>query len=130
MPSARGLRVLVVDDEPALARIAERALMHAGCVVRAVLDAASAMELLRAAPDAVDVLVTDLTMPGTSGLELAAEALGLRPGLPILLVSGYSVMITEDDLQAQGISAVLQKPFTTEELARAVMALAPVGSAS
>ena len=130
MPSARGLRVLVVDDEPALARIAERALLRAGCAVRAVLDAASAMELLRAAPDAVDVLVTDLTMPGTSGLELAAEALMLRPGLPILLVSGYSVMITEDDLQAKGISAVLQKPFTTEELARAVMALAPVGSAS
>jgi signal transduction histidine kinase/ActR/RegA family two-component response regulator len=124
-PSGRGLRVLVVDDEPALARIAEKSLGRAGCVVRALLDGASALDVLRADPQAVDVLVTDLTMPGMSGLEVASEARRVRPDLPVLLVSGYSAMLTLESVQAEGIQAILQKPYTPDELARAVMSLVP-----
>ncbi len=122
-PSGRGLRVLVVDDEPALARIAEKSLVRAGCVVRAVLDGASALDVLRADPQAVDVLVTDLTMPGMSGLDVASEARRMRPDLPVLLVSGYSAMLTLESVQAEGIAAILQKPYTPDELARAVLGL-------
>ena len=123
-PSGRGLRVLVVDDEPALARISEKSLARAGCMVRAVLDGASALDVLRADPQAVDVLVTDLTMPGMSGLDVAAEARRMRPDLPVLLVSGYSAMLTLESVQAEGIAAILQKPYTPDELALVPEALA------
>ncbi len=124
-PSGRGLRVLVLDDEPALARISEKSLTRAGCVVRAVLDGRTALDVLRADPHSVDVLVTDLTMPGMSGLDVAAEARRMRPDLPVLLVSGYSAMLTLESVQAQGIAAILQKPYTPDELARAVLSLVP-----
>ncbi len=124
-PSGRGLRVLVVDDEPALVRIAERSLVRAGCTVRAVPDGASALDVLREDAAAIDVLVTDLTMPGMTGLQLSSEARRLRADLPVLLVSGYSAMLSVDTVRADGIAAILPKPYTPDELVRAVTGLVP-----
>jgi signal transduction histidine kinase/CheY-like chemotaxis protein len=127
--AAAGLRVLVADDEAALARVAELALTRAGCRVRAVTSAREALAILEQHPDQVDVLVTDLTMPEMSGLELTAEARRLRPGLPVLLVSGYSVMLTDEQVAEEGIAAVLAKPYAPDELVRAVAEVAPVVAA-
>ncbi|MBI3790376.1 MAG: MASE1 domain-containing protein [Gemmatimonadetes bacterium] len=117
-PTARGLRVLVVDDEHSLARLAERALQRAECTVTSLTSAGDALALLTAHADEFDVLVTDLTMPEMSGLELVAEMRKVRVDLPVLLVSGYSVMLTEEQLEVEGIAAVLSKPYSPDEISR------------
>jgi len=106
--------VLFVEDEPALRRLGRRILERAGYRVVEAIDGASALAILRAPDETIDVLVTDVMMPRMSGGELAEQARRLHPGLPILFVSGHA---NEDanrlDLES---SSWLQKPFSAEAL--------------
>ena len=79
--------------------------------------AAEALALLQERPDAFDVVVTDLTMPGMTGLELAGKVRALRQGLPLILCTGFSHLVNGDIAKAAGIRAVLLKPLTKRELA-------------
>ncbi|MBK3777921.1 PAS domain-containing protein [Azospirillum brasilense] len=103
-------RVLVVEDDPIVAMTVSTALEDAGF---AVLSAANAEEALpHLSDDAVDVLLSDVVMPGgMSGIDLAREARERRPGLPVILATGYS----EDIARATGI-LVLAKPYRIDEL--------------
>ena len=123
-PAMAGLRVLAVDDEPALARLVERALTRAGGAPKVFTKPGALLELLRAHPDDYDVVLTDLTMPEMSGFALANEVHRIRPGMPILLMSGFSAAMSADTLRAEGVRAMLQKPFTPDELCRAVLDVA------
>ena len=125
-PALEGLRVLAVDDEPALARLVARALTRLGGVPTVVTKPYEALALLRDRPDDFDVVLTDLTMPEMSGLVLAAEVRRLQPEMPVLLMTGYSSTLSAEGLRDDGIAGVLQKPFTPDELARAVLAVAEV----
>jgi len=119
--SSRGHEtILLVEDEPAVAQLCERMLSAAGYRVRRASAAADALRLEASDPGAIDLLVTDVVMPGGSGAELA-EALRLRrPGLRVLFISGY----TDDALAMHGVLEpgvdLLQKPFGAAELARRV----------
>ena len=110
------MRVLCVDDDPAvLAGIAEE-LESLGHVVEAVADPRLAREILRSETRRFDVLLTDLSMPGMSGLDLAREARMIRPDLAVVLASGY---LTPADAQAAGgagIREVIQKPARRSDL--------------
>ncbi len=75
------------------------------------------LETLRASPDACSVLVTDQTMPGLTGMELAAKVREFAPQLPIIVMSGYFLKINPEDLAQIGHVELLGKPFTTDELA-------------
>lgn len=118
-------RVLYVDDEPALAHIARRFLGRLGHTVTAFTNAAEAIAAFRANPDGFDLVVTDLSMPGVSGIDLARALLEMRPRLPIVLTSG----LVSDDERAEaedaGIRDVLAKPFSPDELAHALQRVAP-----
>ncbi len=119
-PAQRGKgRVLVVDDEPALARALAEMLDGLGYSARSETSSEAALAVLAADPAAVDLLLTDLVMPGLSGLRLAAEARALRPGLPVVLCSGRADTLTEADLAGVGLGAVVQKPVLKRELAAA-----------
>ncbi len=112
-------RALLVDDEDLVRMSTADMLADLGFEV---LEAASAEEALRILRDgtAVDLLVTDHLMPGMSGAELAHQARTLRPGLPVLIVSGYA--------EAEGIAPDLPrlvKPFRVAELAERVAAIMP-----
>jgi len=115
-----GERILLVEDEPSVRRHLQRALEREGYRVRAVADAAHALALAERPGEAIDLLVTDVVMPGMSGPALAARLAAQRPGLRILYVSGY----VEDVLAPRGGlvsgSAFLEKPFTPEALAQKV----------
>ena len=114
----RPLVVLVVDDEPVVRRIEREVLEQAGHIV---VEAASAGEALEAAGDGrstVDVLVTDITLPGLQGPELAGRLLARRPGLGVVFTSGYDAGWLPVG-QFPG-SVFLQKPFTVDALAAAV----------
>ncbi len=115
-----GQRVLFVDDEPQLARLAEAVLSALKYQPTAVTDPAEALRLVRADPQAFDVVITDLSMPGMIGTELAAQLLALRPDLPIILVTGYAAKLTPKTVTAIGIRELLLKPFTFQSLGDAV----------
>lgn len=116
--------VVYVEDEAPLAELGRRRLERAGYRVTTYTSSVRALESLRARPAGFDLLVTDNTMPRLSGLELAEEAVRLRPGLPVLMVSGLARMRLED--VPAFVTRVLPKPHTAEELIRTVGELLPV----
>lgn len=114
--------VLVVEDEPVVREVERRALADAGCTVLEAVAGEQALELAAAHPGRIDVLVTDLTLPGLRGCELAGRLLLQRPGLGVIFTSGYGY---DDELGRNYPRAVfLQKPFSLDELGAAVEAVA------
>lgn len=110
--------ILYVDDEEALVFLARRSLQRFGYKVTASIDPLKALKMFRARPEQFDSVVTDLSMPGMSGVDLAGELLKIRPGLPIVLTSGY---LRPEDVQAAqriGIRDVIRKPNSIDELAQ------------
>jgi PAS domain S-box-containing protein len=117
-PSARGERVLYVDDEPALVQLATRALGRLGYRVTGYDDAAQALQEFQARPDDFDAVVTDLSMPGMSGFELARAVLARRPDIPVVLTSGYVRPQDEETARKIGVRSVILKPNTIDDLGR------------
>ena len=129
VPQGTGQRILFVDDERSLVRIGERNLLDLGYQPTVEIDSTRALELLRARPGDFDLLITDLTMPGLTGLELARAVRQVRPELPILLATGYVEDIAQEELNAAGITTTVRKPLTKRELGEAVHALLQARSA-
>ena len=120
-PIPRGTgRVLLVDDEEMLVEMGREMLEELGYQVTAMTDSGKALELFRARPDQFDVIVTDMTMPGMTGMELARELLHIRPDLPIILCTGYSELITEEKAGEMGIRGFAQKPLSLQLLANLI----------
>jgi DNA-binding response OmpR family regulator len=107
--------VLIVEDEDAVRKLVAATLAQDGYQLLTASSADEAVERARAAGHAIDLLLTDATMPGRSGIELAKELLAKQPGLAVIVMSGY--LHTGDDLQAVGGAEImLHKPFTPHEL--------------
>ena len=111
-----GRRVLFVDDEEALALVAQRMLERIGHTVTACTDPNAALAHFRNHPDDFDVLVTDLSMPGLSGFELSRAVLALRPRLPIVLTTGWVRGQDEAAARDVGIRELVLKPLSMGEL--------------
>jgi PAS domain S-box-containing protein len=112
--------VLLVDDEAAVLKIAQEMLEDLGYRVIAVDHAEAALQQLRHPKNAFDLLVTDQTMPGMTGLELAQQAKELLPEMPVILTSGYSSQLSDEKIEQAGVTAYCSKPLRLEELARTV----------
>lgn len=109
-------RVMYVDDEAQLVRLAQRILSRAGHHVEVFTDPASALERFRQAPGEFDLVVTDLTMPGMSGLQLARAVKTLRADTPIAMVTGDADATAEAEAEAAGISFVAVKASVGHQL--------------
>ena len=118
-------RILFVDDEDIQVRAMNKLLEHLGYRVVGVSDPRAALELFRRQPEAFDLAIMDQTMPSMAGLELAREILKLRPGLPVILCTGYSESVDEAQALASGISAFMLKPFSVTEIAEAIRRVLP-----
>jgi signal transduction histidine kinase len=118
-PSA-GLRVLFVDDEASIARLAQVMLKALGHTATTYGTPADGLAALKADPSRFDLVITDLTMPGLTGVELARRIREIRPDIPIILSSGYADEVPEETLKALRISEVLPKPFQMQALGAAV----------
>jgi DNA-binding NtrC family response regulator len=94
--------------------------------VTACATAAEAKKLFLEDPHQFDLVITDYSMPDQTGLELGQEMLAFRPGLPILICTGYGAGLTRDKALQAGIVDVLQKPLEWDELCTAIRsALSP-----
>jgi PAS domain S-box-containing protein len=121
-----GTRVLVVDDDVDFGDMILATLEHHGVEAAVVSSPVDALEVLRDDPDAWDVLVTDQTMPGMRGIDLARAAKAIRPGLPCLICTGYPEALDPGTLTAAGVFALLPKPVDIPAyLAALARAVAP-----
>jgi CheY-like chemotaxis protein len=113
-------RILFVDDEDIQLRSWKPALERFGYTVAVHSDGHEALRVFRARPQEFDLVIVDQTMPSITGAQLAAEMLRLRPGLPVILCTGFSAEINESRALDLGIREFLQKPFTVQELGEAI----------
>ena len=104
-------RILVVDDEKEIVQLLEIFLAGYGYRITSLSDSTAAYAWFCANPREVDLVITDMSMPHLTGKELAMKMLALRPDLPIILCSGFSEVISEEDVKKFGIRAFFLKPF-------------------
>jgi PAS domain S-box-containing protein len=124
-PPVRGgdERILVVDDEEPLAMLQERVLSRLGYKVTAMKSSLDALAAFKASPNDFDLVLTDQTMPGMTGYQLGQQMLAIRPGIPIILTTGYGDSAHRDAVLLNGIGAFMAKPAEIRDMARLVRRL-------
>ena len=118
-------RVLFVDDEEMLVQLGINELTAIGCEVSPFTDSSAALAAFSAAPESFDALVTDQTMPGLSGMQLAAKILAIRPELPVILTTGFSESVDAEKAKAMGIREFLAKPVSLADFSLALSRILP-----
>ncbi len=113
-------RVLFVDDEQVLADLGKEMLESIGYRVVTKTSSIDALETFRAAPEAFDLVITDMTMPGLTGRELASELMAIRPSVPVILCTGFSELINGKRAMEKGIREFVMKPYTVRSLAKTI----------
>lgn len=113
-------RILVVDDEKGLLEAEMEILERLGYEVIGATSSIDALKMFREQPDQFDLVYTDMTMPGMTGLTLAKKVLEIRPNLPVILYSGHRNLVNKNEIGTSGIKAFLTKPITMEDLASTI----------
>lgn len=122
--------ILLVDDEPALINVGRQLLEKLGYRVSTAGGSMAALEMFHQAPHAIDLVLTDMTMPKMTGDKLAVELMKIRPDLPVILITGYSVNISGENALKMGIKAFLHKPIVKAELIKIVRKVLDEGKSS
>ena len=110
-------RIVLVDDEPLLVDLMERSLSLLGYRVDSFTDSFAALSWIKEHAEKIDLVITDMTMPGITGAELAKSVLARNPGMPIILCTGYSEVMDADKAKELGIRSFVVKPVDNRELA-------------
>ena len=109
--------VLLVDDEEDVVEMMHSMLERLGYQVFSINSSIGALDTFRQKPEKFDLVITDQTMPEMTGMELAKELILIRPDIPIILCTGYSEMITEDNAKSLGVKEYVMKPVRVTEVA-------------
>jgi len=110
-------RILFVDDEEMLANLGKTMLEPLGYEVTIQTSSLEALHAFQSQPDQFDAVITDLTMSGMTGIDLARRMLQIRPELPIILCTGYSSLISEEKARSLGIKGFAMKPIARKDIA-------------
>jgi PAS domain S-box-containing protein len=113
-------RLLFVDDEEWLVDMWKEILESLGYRMTVTTKPLAALQMFKENPQNFDLVITDQTMPQMTGLELAQEMVTLRPGLPVILVTGFSQVVTPEKAKAVGVREYIMKPLSISELTRAI----------
>jgi len=113
-------RLLVVDDEAALARMTARMLEGLGYRVTVQTNSLEALEVFKGSPDQFDLVITDMTMPSLTGDGLATQMRLIRPGIPVIICTGYSRTMDEAEALELGINALAYKPVSKVDFAKTI----------
>jgi PAS domain S-box-containing protein len=112
--------LLFVDDEQDIIMMAEETLKNFGYRVEAVTDPKDALALFKLNPGYFDVVVTDMTMPHMTGVQLAEKLIEIRPDIPVILSSGHSSLINSQTAGQIGIAAYMEKPVSISDIAKKI----------
>ena len=112
--------ILFVDDEPALVTMGKQMLERLGYKVTVANGSDQALRLFRENPLGFDLVISDMTMPHMTGDILASEMMAVRPDLPVIICTGYSDRINQEDALKAGVKALIYKPMTRKDLAATV----------
>jgi CheY-like chemotaxis protein len=113
-------KILIVDDENVIVSMEKQMLECLGYQVSAFSSAAEAWQAFLDTPHQFDLVITDMTMPVMNGLDFARKIKATRPDIPIILCTGFSVLINHDKAKGLGICKYLSKPASKHDLAKAV----------
>ncbi len=116
----RSPTVLVVDDEEDLRDIMQRMLDRRGFATLTAADSTQAIAVCREHPGDIDILITDLSLPGVSGSELSQAATGLRPGMRVIYISGLPKELAVAEGLIGADATLVKKPFSSELLVDAL----------
>ncbi|MEE9910635.1 MAG: PAS domain S-box protein [Deltaproteobacteria bacterium] len=120
-------RILFVDDEELIVKMAKIFFESLGYSITAVTSSLEALQLFQDHPGGFDLVVTDMTMPRMTGAELSSAILKIRPELPIILCTGYSNAINTETAQKLNIRALLMKPVSLNEMGLVVRKVLDTG---
>ena len=112
--------VLVVEDEQTVSGFIDELLQTAGFSVTVTGSAEQALVFCSEHCDRIDLVLTDYTMPGMTGIDLARRIHAVRPDLPVILMSGYEIDIDERTIAEAGLSAILRKPVESSRLLKVI----------
>jgi signal transduction histidine kinase/ActR/RegA family two-component response regulator len=113
-------QILLVDDENAILTMEKQMLERLGYHVTARVSSIEALECFRTNSDKFDLVITDMAMPDMSGDKLSAELIKVRPDIPILLCTGFSAILSEEDAASVGIKGFLMKPILMKDLSQKI----------
>jgi PAS domain S-box-containing protein len=117
------VRILLVDDEQPLLDMGRQLLGKMGYSVEAVNKSKTALELFIADPDGYDIVITDQTMPGLTGIQLAQEIRQINPHVAIVLCTGFSEQVNKENVRNLGINRFIMKPIVKKEIQQAIQSL-------
>ena len=109
--------ILFVDDEEMLAELGRVMLERLGYQVTVKTNSTEALAAFAEAPNSFDVIITDQTMPGLTGITMAERILQIRPDIPVILCTGHSSLLHEEQVKATGIRKFVMKPISRKEIA-------------
>jgi len=113
-------KILLVDDEEVIARMVKQMLERLGYQVTAHASSVDALNAFKADSDAFDLVISDMTMPKMNGIQLARELVSVKPGILIIICTGFSDKIDEKSAKAMGFKEFLMKPVIKSNLAKMV----------
>lgn len=116
----KGERVLVIDDEAIVLAAVKSSLKRLGYEVLVRNDPFEALMDFRNNPDCCDLVLSDVTMPGMTGIDLSREFLAIRPNLPVVLSSGYTELVGSGETARLGVAGFLKKPFSMTTMAETI----------
>ncbi|WP_062016660.1 response regulator [Aureimonas sp. AU4] len=118
-------RILIAEDDTGIRLLVSRALRQEGHEVMVAEDGEMAIDVLAEEAGAFDLVLSDIRMPGITGIELAHAIHATFPGLPILLMTGYAEQKEAAEELSAIVTGVVEKPFTLAEIRRRVAAALP-----
>ncbi|NQT68582.1 MAG: response regulator [Desulfobacteraceae bacterium] len=113
-------RILLVDDEEPIIRMEKQMLERLGYQVTACTSSPDALMAFRASPGKFDLVITDMTMPNMTGVQLSQKLLEIRPDIPIIICTGFSTKVDGEKAKAAGIRGYVMKPVVTSEIAKKI----------
>ncbi len=113
-------RILLVDDEEAIIKMEKQMLERLGYHVTGKSGSTEALEIFKTDPEAFDLIISDMTMPNMTGLQLASKIKAIKPHIPIIICTGFSDQINDETIKKRSIQAVVIKPVIKKEIAKTI----------
>ena len=113
-------RILLVDDEEPIMRLEKQILERLGYQVASRISSVDALEAFKANPDSFDLVITDMTMPNMTGEQFARKLMSIKPDMPVIVLTGFSERINQENAATFGIKGLLMKPIIKSELAKMI----------